>query len=474
MESDSKGLIKNTAIYAIGDIIPKLLSFVVFPVLTSYLSPADYGIVNYVNTFNLFFSIIGLLCLNTYYLVYYYRQSTEADKRNLLGNLSIFILGLNFILSVIVCISGAYFPNLLSDKITFYPYLFIGIVTNFFNLMMILPSALYRLKEKPLPLTILNVLRGVLTTVLTVVLVVYFEFTAEGVLYSTMFITIVFGVVFLLITIRNMNFAFNLSQIYKALLFSLPLLPGSIAYYLLSMSDRFFIERYLDLTQLGIYSTASTLAMILNILAYGAYKAFEPYFFKIYGKEGFSEKFYKIQNYYGALILMGSMGITIFAQDFFRLFASEYYQTVYWYVPLVELGVVFSSFSMLYSTVITASGKTKINSMNTIIGGIVSCVINIVLLPQIGLFASCCASSVSFGMIMLLSIWHSGLRINIVKLVWAFIIASIFVFLCVYCIKWTDMLISMIVKLTLFFFVSFLLFKILQVKFEYIVIHNFK
>ena len=58
MESDSKGLIKNTAIYAIGDIIPKLLSFIVFPVLTSYLSPADYGIVNYVNTFNLFFSII--------------------------------------------------------------------------------------------------------------------------------------------------------------------------------------------------------------------------------------------------------------------------------------------------------------------------------------------------------------------------------------------------------------------------------
>ena len=220
MESDSKGLIKNTAIYAIGDIIPKLLSFIVFPVLTSYLSPADYGIVNYVNTFNLFFSIIGLLCLNTYYLVYYYRESTEVDKRNLLGNLSLFILGLNFILSVIVCISGAYFPNLLSDKITFYPYLFIGIVTNFFNLMMILPSALYRLKEKPLPLTILNVLRGVLTTVLTVVLVVYFEFTAEGVLYSTMFVTIVFGVVFLLITIRNMNFVFNLSQIHRALLFS--------------------------------------------------------------------------------------------------------------------------------------------------------------------------------------------------------------------------------------------------------------
>ena len=42
-------LIKNTTIYAIGDIVPRLLGFISFPILTNYLSPAEYGIVNYIN-----------------------------------------------------------------------------------------------------------------------------------------------------------------------------------------------------------------------------------------------------------------------------------------------------------------------------------------------------------------------------------------------------------------------------------------
>lgn len=94
-QNESIKLIKNTAIYAIGDIVPKLLSFLVFPVMTSYLSLEDYGIINYINTLNLFLSILGFLCLNTYYLVFYYRQKSEEAKQKLLGNLSLFVIGLN-------------------------------------------------------------------------------------------------------------------------------------------------------------------------------------------------------------------------------------------------------------------------------------------------------------------------------------------------------------------------------------------
>ncbi|WP_370848124.1 oligosaccharide flippase family protein [Phocaeicola coprophilus] len=47
-------LVKNSTIYALGDILPKLFSFITFPILTSYLTPAEYGILNYVNTLNVF------------------------------------------------------------------------------------------------------------------------------------------------------------------------------------------------------------------------------------------------------------------------------------------------------------------------------------------------------------------------------------------------------------------------------------
>ena len=130
-------LVKNSTIYAIGDIAPRLLGFISFPILTTYLSPAEYGIVNYVNTVNLFLTILGFLCLNTYYLVYYYRMKDETAQKKLLGNLSVFVVGLNTVVTVLLFCVGPYLFDFIGSNIDFYPYLAIGLVTNLFNIMIL-------------------------------------------------------------------------------------------------------------------------------------------------------------------------------------------------------------------------------------------------------------------------------------------------------------------------------------------------
>ena len=91
MNSTGK-LIKNTTIYAVGDIIPKLFGFITFPILTKNIAPAEYGILNYINSIDVFIVAAGLLCLNTYYLVYYFKVGGDKEQRSLLGNLSLFII----------------------------------------------------------------------------------------------------------------------------------------------------------------------------------------------------------------------------------------------------------------------------------------------------------------------------------------------------------------------------------------------
>lgn len=446
----SDKLLRNTTIYALGDIIPKALSIIVFPILTQYLTPADYGIVNYVTTLNLLLTIIGFLCLNTYYLVFYYRMENVVEQQKLLGNLSIFVLGINAVLTIILFLLGNYFLQLIGSKISFYPYIAIGLITNFFNLLTILPSALYRVQERPLPLTVLNVLKGLVTMALTVLLVVYFKYTALGVLMSTLIVSVVFGIIFLRVTLKNMIWNIDWTQLKQALIFSLPLLPGSLAYYLLSMADRLFIEYYLDLTQLGIYSTASTLALILNIVSYGAYKAFEPYFFKIYETNQFYCQFIKVQNVFFLVILFCAMGISMFAKEFFILFASEAYRDVYYFVPMLEIGVVFSALIMLYNTILTAREKTKTISVITIIGGVISFLINLFCLPILGITGACLASGVAFGVILICSAYYAKLSINFTPLIVSFLIAGICVWSTVYIFQFSNILLSLFFKVAIF------------------------
>ena len=173
-------LIKNTTIYALGDIIPRLIGFISLPILTRYLTPADYGIVNYVSTLSTFLLAFGFLSVNTYFLVFYYRCDDDLSRKKLLGNLSAFVILFNVVLVVIFLFFGSYFFSALGSKIAFYPYIIIAVLTNFFNLFSILPAALFRIIEKPLPLTILNITRGLTAFILTLVLVIYFDYTALG------------------------------------------------------------------------------------------------------------------------------------------------------------------------------------------------------------------------------------------------------------------------------------------------------
>ena len=466
MTNSKNKLIKNTIIYAIGDIIPKIISFLIFPVMTTYLVPSDYGIINYVNTLNAFMIIVGVLCLNTYYLVYYYKQNNEEEKRKLLGNLSIFILGLNLIISVVICVVGCYSPFFLSENIPFYPYIFLGVISNFFNIITILPTALYRLKENPLPLTILNVLKSISIAILNILMVVVFKESALGVLLSTTLVNVVFGILFLFITIRNSSLYFNFSTIKVALKFSLPLLPGSLSYYLMNMSDRILIERYLDLSQLGIYSTASTLAMIIQMVSYGAYKAIEPYFFKEIDSSNFNKKFNSVRDIYIGSLLVVTAIVAIFSQDFFKIFANENYQTVYLYVPMVQIGVLFASCSTMYSTVMTAKGKTNQNSLVAIIGGLCSLICNLLLLPRVGLYGASISSALSFLIILSLSVAYSGMKDDMMKLIWAGLVTELITILTVYVLDINSLAMSVIVRFSIICVIIFSIIRILKINFK--------
>ncbi|WP_306353550.1 lipopolysaccharide biosynthesis protein [Flavobacterium sp. '19STA2R22 D10 B1'] len=444
--NDSKKLVKNTTIYALGDIIPRLLGFISFPILTRYLSPADYGIVNYVNTLTTFLLTFGFLCMNTYYLVYFYRCDNEVEQKKLLGNLSSFVIGLNLALVFLLLLFGKYIFALLNSNIDFYPYIVIAILTNFFNIFSVLPSALYRLLEKPLLLTIINVSRGIVTLVITLVLVMYFDYTALGVLYAALIVNVVYAFVFLYTTRNYIIWNFNFPQIKKILIFSLPLVPGTLAYYVTTISDRILIDKYLNLNDLGIYSTAATLALILNIFSYGAYKAFEPFIFKNWGNEGFLKTFENIRNGFVYILLIGVLCLSIFSKEFYLIMTNVKFHSAYWFVPMIIIGVYSSSLSMLYGTIITAKEKTKVNSLISIIGAAISIVLNVLFLPRFGLITAALVSSLAMTIMLLLSIWYSQLKISHLRPLLGTIIVGISIYLFVYVININHIVISILIK----------------------------
>lgn len=474
MSRSSSLIVRNTMIYAMGDIIPRLFSFISFPILTTYLLPSDYGIVNYVFTINNFISIISILSLNTYYMVYYFKTEGDELKRKLLGNLDLFIIGLNFIIVSIFFVVGPSFMRLWGSKIDFYPYMAIGLGISFFGIFRYLPSALFRVQERPLPLTILNVAMGFLSTAASILAVVFIKADASSVLWSSLMVTFVSAVIFFIITNKNAIWNINFKQIKSALAFSLPLVPASIATYLYSTFDRILIEKHLTLTDVGLYSTAATLALMLNLVTHGAYQAFEPYFFKTYKTPSFKENFITVRDVLLCVSLIGYMCLSCFGKEFFILFSAEKYHICYIYVPIISMGAVVAAMNRMYITIVTAREKTKISAAVTILGGVVSVTMNYFLLPILGVWAAALSYLTTFCVVFVLNMHYSQVVIKHGRALLSIFIVAIATCIITYLVQIDNIWMSIFVKCLLVAAISLVIIRILKVDVRFFLSSIFK
>jgi O-antigen/teichoic acid export membrane protein len=272
------------------------------------------------------------------------------------------------------------------------------------------------------------------------------------VLYVKFFVSVVFGAYFFWITCRNAIFTFNWNQIKLALVFSLPLVPGDIAYYFSTMFDRVLIDKYMTAAAVGVFSTAATLASMLNIISYGSYKAFEPHFFKTYGDSGFNSDFEKIRDSLLYIILILGIFLCIFSRDFLFLFSSTKYHEAYLYVPLLVLGVIANSLQMMYSTVLTAQSKTKIAGIISIACAIISVTFNILLIPVIGMWSAAIANVLVYIIGWLLCKYFTHMKVEYRK---AFIVCVLFICIivfCVYLLKIDNLFLSYVLKVACILF----------------------
>ena len=171
----------------------------------------------------------------------------------------------------------------------------------------------------------------------------------------------------------------------KGLIFSIPLLPGALAYLALSLSDRIILERFVSLSQIGIYSLAYTLSLTLNIVIQGFYKAIEPEIFQHYGKDSFNTFIKRTQNTFFLVVYMGAMIISLFSQEVFKIMASEEFYKGYLLVPILMIGIIMTGQDVIYGGIIIAEKESKIMGIATIIGALVSVTFNLSLMRYGGI-----------------------------------------------------------------------------------------
>ena len=263
-------ILKKTIIYGFFNSISTLIPFLLLPILTRYLSSEDYAIITVINIIILFLGAIFRL------------EIQAALKREYMENRNNFAEYVSSALTVPIFI----FVISLIFFILFYPFLpefggvpqlwtlvcfIIALGTAFSTYL----SALYQIMDKALSTGLWEILISAPVFIGTFILVVFFDFNWQGRVWPMLATSILIQIpisLYLINKIVPYKFVFDLNKMIELLKFSMPLIPMTIAIYILQVADRIFITKMIDLETAGLYAVSGQLAAVMAL----AYNSFMP------------------------------------------------------------------------------------------------------------------------------------------------------------------------------------------------------
>jgi O-antigen/teichoic acid export membrane protein len=414
-----KNLFKQTAIYGLATVLPRMLSFLLVRLYTGILPTAEYGEISIVLSWMVFFNVILSYGMETAFFRFY---NSESDKQNVVATSTITI----FWSSIIFLFGALIFRNDLSNWANIdVQYITYSIWILVLDALVIVPFSKLRANQRPMMYAAIKIGNVIVNLALNVFFLLFLPQIADqnpnsfiGNLYIENFeIAYIFvsNLVASLITFAvlspnylSLNRKFDTVLWKKMMRYGLPILVAGLAFAINEHFDKillgYLLPENIAKSEVGAYSACYKLGLFMVLFATAFRLGIEPFFFSHSANENASHTYATITKYFvilGSLILL----CVIVFSDILKLLLLD--NKSYWeamkVVPLIILANFFLGIYNNLSVWYKLTDKTKIGAYISIVGAILTLGLNYLLIPKYSYYGSAIATIVAYGSMMIIS-----------------------------------------------------------------------
>lgn len=414
-----KSLIKNSFLFAIGSIGSKAISFFMLPLYTRMLTTSDYGQLDILQT-----TISLLIPLVTFQVVEaVFRFSVDMRDKDSASKVltnGIFLCLIGMLITLLLFPIFNNFEPFATYTTMFYLIMFLtifhGIIKQF-----------VRGLEKIKTFVAADLIYTGSFVTFNIVFLVNLRMGLRGYFLSmvlahlvAIIVLIIFGNVFKYLNLKS----FNKKLLKTMLIYSIPLIPNGLMWWVMNVSDRYMLTYFLGFDATGIYSVSYKFPSLITLMNSIFFMAWQLSAMQEYGKEGY-DNFYK--NIFGVLssfLLLITAVVLLILKPLMSVFVADAFYESWKYVPLLLVGTVFQAFSSFFGTNYTASKKTKGAFTTSVYGAIVNIGINLLLIPIWGIQAAAFSTMLAYLTMWLLRLFDTKKFVKI-KIDWKSLIFSI-------------------------------------------------
>jgi O-antigen/teichoic acid export membrane protein len=396
--------LKSFSIYALTIFLNAAISFATFSLLTHHLNEVDYGIINLYNGFIFFLSPFIAVGVQYTLSIDYFKLDKIAFSKQFTNAIALPILLTVFFTVVFIAIAGP-LGKMLGTSFLF--TLVIPLIC-FFTLLNDIFLNLFRNKGKHMLFAGFSIARSVIEVLLTIFFVIILTYKWEGRLGSLLLtlIILVVGLAYLATRWKLFTRKVNKGAMTKIFLHGLPFIPERFAIFILSYSDRFFINHFESTADVGYYSAGSQIAIVMNLITITLINTLHP---KIFQELAHSPINYKQLRKTTVIFISASfiaaLGIIITIPLFFRYFIGPTFQEGKQYAVFLLIGSFFWAIYNTFLPFLLSSRKNKLIMLISIGGMGLSIALNFFFVPYFGALGATYTSIIVYFFMAIVTIF---------------------------------------------------------------------
>lgn len=386
-----KALAKNTFIIAIGTFLPKFSSIITLPIITGGLTKAEMGTYDLISTLvSLFLPVATLQIQSAAFRFLIDVREDEKETKRIITNIISFILPTSLIALTILYLCLGNVSLVIRWLICLY---------FFSDILMLSTQQIVRGLSNNKLYSASSVTISFSNMLLIVLTISVGKQGLVGVLASITIATTI-GLILLLVKGHILS-RIDLSLLSRKTLlemlsYSWPMIPNSLSNWVLSFSDRAVLTVFMGLEANAIYSVANKIPALFTTVQ-GTFVFAWQENASLASKDSDADTYYAemFDSIFG--ILVGIMALLIAATPIlFWLLIRGDYKEAYYQMPILFMGMLFSSMASFIGGIYVAHKKTRSVGVTTILAAACNLVIDLVFVHKIGIFAASISTLVSY------------------------------------------------------------------------------
>jgi len=393
-----KPIIKDSAIYALGNISGKIVGFILLPFYLSKLTTVEYGMLATLEATAMIIIVLASLNLSKAFIRWYSDKEWQGRQSSAFFTFMSVITFIAILLNICFFSFSSDISRLLFDSGEHNRLVRLMFCAAGLELIGTLPATLCRAQSRPLLYTRNIIIRFGVVLVCTLLFITVFDRKLEGIYEAQIIGSVAYIALFVPYIIKNTIVKFEKEILVKMLHFSLPLFLSSFFGVLLTVVDRLSLNFISGLAVAGMYALGFKLANLLNMLiVHPVNMAIPPLMFKMSDKPDAKQFYAKLMTYLTFGLMFPVIAISLFGQEIVKIlaFGEPDYWGAYAVIPFIAFGILFGMMKdqAMYSLQIVK--RTGIIASVVVFVSLLNIGFNILLIPFWGAIGAGIASLLS-------------------------------------------------------------------------------